>query len=74
MSSTEFRQHGAQMVDYIADYVDTVHNRRVVPSIGLVAHSSEPLEHFYRTWLSERIDSTNAASGFRGIRKSAERL
>ncbi|KAI1729633.1 pyridoxal-dependent decarboxylase conserved domain-containing protein [Ditylenchus destructor] len=33
MSSTEFRQRGAQMVDYIADYVDTVHNRRVVPSI-----------------------------------------
>lgn len=33
MTSAEFRRRGRQMIDYIADYMDNVHNRRVVPSI-----------------------------------------
>lgn len=33
MSSAEFRRRGRQMVDYIADYMENVHTRRVVPSI-----------------------------------------
>jgi hypothetical protein len=33
LSPAEFRQCGKQMIDYIADYLENVHNRRVVPSI-----------------------------------------
>ncbi|KAH7723252.1 Aromatic-L-amino-acid decarboxylase [Aphelenchoides avenae] len=33
MSPSEFRRRGRQMVDYIADYIENIHNRRVVPSI-----------------------------------------
>lgn len=33
MNSEEFRRYGKQMVDYIADYLDNIEKRRVVPSI-----------------------------------------
>jgi hypothetical protein len=33
MNISEFRQHGRQMVDYIADYLETVHTRRVLPEV-----------------------------------------
>lgn len=33
MTPADFRRIGRQMVDYIADYMENVHNRRVVPSI-----------------------------------------
>ncbi|VDK43167.1 unnamed protein product [Anisakis simplex] len=33
MKGAEFREHGKQMVDYIVDYLDNIHKRRVVPAI-----------------------------------------
>lgn len=33
MSRQEFRQYGKETVDYIADYLETIHKRRVVPAI-----------------------------------------
>ncbi|KAK8401832.1 hypothetical protein O3P69_001142 [Scylla paramamosain] len=33
MNSEEFRQRGKEMVDYIADYLDTIEERRVTPAI-----------------------------------------
>lgn len=33
MDSTEFRQRGKEMVDYIANYLDTIEERRVTPAI-----------------------------------------
>lgn len=33
MNSEEFRKRGKEMVDYIADYLDTIENRRVTPAI-----------------------------------------
>lgn len=33
MDSAEFRQRGKEMVDYIADYMDTISERRVTPAI-----------------------------------------
>ncbi|XP_045118085.1 aromatic-L-amino-acid decarboxylase-like isoform X1 [Portunus trituberculatus] len=33
MNSDEFRQRGKEMVDYIADYLDTIEERRVTPAI-----------------------------------------
>lgn len=33
LSSSEWRKHGKEMVDYIADYLDNIETRRVVPSI-----------------------------------------
>ncbi|KAI6181671.1 Aromatic-L-amino-acid decarboxylase [Aphelenchoides besseyi] len=33
MTPSDFRRVGRQTVDYIADYMENVHNRRVVPSI-----------------------------------------
>ncbi|XP_037075269.1 tyrosine decarboxylase-like isoform X2 [Pollicipes pollicipes] len=33
MDHTEFRRRGRQMVDYIADYMETLHLRRVTPDI-----------------------------------------
>uniref|UniRef100_A0A915PVV5 Tyrosine decarboxylase n=1 Tax=Setaria digitata TaxID=48799 RepID=A0A915PVV5_9BILA len=33
MSSSEFRKYGKQVVDYIADYIETLQKRRVVPNI-----------------------------------------
>ncbi|KAH7728013.1 Aromatic-L-amino-acid decarboxylase [Aphelenchoides avenae] len=40
MSPTEFRRRGRQMVDYIADYMENVHTRRVVPTVepGYLQH------------------------------------
>lgn len=33
MSSADFRRHGKQMVDYIADYLESIHTRRVTPNV-----------------------------------------
>ncbi|CAD6196907.1 unnamed protein product [Caenorhabditis auriculariae] len=33
MSRTQFRRYGKETVDYIADYLETIHKRRVVPAI-----------------------------------------
>uniref|UniRef100_T1IJC5 Tyrosine decarboxylase n=1 Tax=Strigamia maritima TaxID=126957 RepID=T1IJC5_STRMM len=33
MDTKEFRRRGREMVDYIADYMETIHNRRVTPAI-----------------------------------------
>ncbi|EFO20782.2 TDC-1 protein [Loa loa] len=33
MSSTEFRKYGKEVVDYIADYIENIQKRRVVPAI-----------------------------------------
>ena len=33
MDSIEFRRRGREMVDYIADYLDTIHTRRVLPEV-----------------------------------------
>lgn len=33
MDSEEFRQRGKEMVDYIANYLDTIEERRVTPAI-----------------------------------------
>uniref|UniRef100_A0A914R5Z8 Uncharacterized protein n=1 Tax=Parascaris equorum TaxID=6256 RepID=A0A914R5Z8_PAREQ len=33
MKPAEFRQHGKEMVDYIVDYLENIHRRRVVPAI-----------------------------------------
>uniref|UniRef100_A0A0K0DMJ5 Aromatic-L-amino-acid decarboxylase n=1 Tax=Angiostrongylus cantonensis TaxID=6313 RepID=A0A0K0DMJ5_ANGCA len=33
MSRKEFRKYGKEAVDYIADYLETIHKRRVVPAI-----------------------------------------
>jgi hypothetical protein len=33
MNINEFRQRGRQMVDYIADYLETIHTRRVLPEV-----------------------------------------
>jgi hypothetical protein len=33
MNISEFRQHGRQMVDYIANYLETIHTRRVLPEV-----------------------------------------
>ncbi|CAG9537178.1 unnamed protein product [Cercopithifilaria johnstoni] len=33
MSSTEFRKYGKEVVDYIADYIENIQKRRVVPVI-----------------------------------------
>jgi hypothetical protein len=40
MSATEFRRRGRQMVDYITDYMENVHTRRVVPTVepGYLQH------------------------------------
>ena len=33
MDAAEFRKRGKEMVDYIADYLDSVHHRRVFPEV-----------------------------------------
>ncbi|EPB67589.1 hypothetical protein ANCCEY_13317 [Ancylostoma ceylanicum] len=33
MSRAQFRRYGKETVDYIADYLETIHKRRVVPAI-----------------------------------------
>ncbi|OWF56166.1 aromatic-L-amino-acid decarboxylase-like [Mizuhopecten yessoensis] len=33
MDSCEFRKKGKEMVDYIADYMENIHNRRVIPEV-----------------------------------------
>lgn len=33
MEPAEFRKYGKEMVDYIADYLENISKRRVVPSI-----------------------------------------
>lgn len=33
MSTADFRRHGKQMVDYIADYLESIHTRRVTPNV-----------------------------------------
>ena len=33
MDANDFRKRGKQMVDYIADYMETVHERRVLPEV-----------------------------------------
>ncbi|XP_053642380.1 aromatic-L-amino-acid decarboxylase [Cherax quadricarinatus] len=40
MNSEEFRKRGKEMVDYIADYLDTIEDRRVTPAIepGYLKH------------------------------------
>ena len=35
MNSEEFRKRGFEMVNYIADYMDTVKERRVLPEVGV---------------------------------------
>ena len=33
MNSSEFRKHGKEMVDYIADYMENIVTRRVFPEV-----------------------------------------
>ena len=33
MDANEFRQAGKQMVDYIADYLENIRDRKVLPSV-----------------------------------------
>ena len=33
MDSSEFRRRGKEMVDYIADYLENIHTRRVLPEV-----------------------------------------
>ena len=33
MDATEFRQRGREMVDYVADYLETISCRRVLPEV-----------------------------------------
>ena len=33
MDSSEFRKRGKEMVDYIADYMENIHTRRVLPEV-----------------------------------------
>ncbi len=33
MDTEEFRKHGKEMVDYICDYMDNIHLRRVTPDV-----------------------------------------
>ena len=33
MDATEFRRRGREMVDYVADYLDTISSRRVLPEV-----------------------------------------
>ena len=33
MDITEFRQHGKEMIDYIADYFETIRERKVYPDV-----------------------------------------
>jgi len=33
MDATSFRERGKQMVDYIADYLETIEQRRVLPEV-----------------------------------------
>ncbi|KHN71251.1 Aromatic-L-amino-acid decarboxylase [Toxocara canis] len=33
MRAAEFREHGKEMIDYIVDYLENIHKRRVVPAI-----------------------------------------
>lgn len=33
MDAEEFRKHGKAMIDYVAQYLDTIHERRVTPSV-----------------------------------------
>ena len=33
MDAAEFRVRGKEMVDYIADYLETIHERRVFPEV-----------------------------------------
>jgi hypothetical protein len=33
MDSVEFRQRGREMVDYIANYLETIQTRRVLPEV-----------------------------------------
>ena len=33
MNITEFRQHGKEMIDYIADYLETIRERKVYPDV-----------------------------------------
>lgn len=49
MSRAQFRRYGKETVDYVADYLENIHKRRVVPAI-------EPgyLKVFYRTFADPR--------------------
>ena len=33
-SSEEFRQFGTAMINYVADYLDNIREKRVVPEVG----------------------------------------
>ena len=33
MNASQFRQYGKEMVDYIADYLENLHERRVFPEV-----------------------------------------
>lgn len=33
MDANEFRKRGREMVDYIADYMENIHERRVLPEV-----------------------------------------
>ena len=53
MSSEEFREHGHRLIDWVADYWDTVDTRRIVPDVHpgeirarLPAHAPEQPEPF----------------------------
>ena len=39
-SSDEFREFGKAMIDYVADYLDNIRDRRVVPDVkpGYIRH------------------------------------
>ena len=39
-SSEEFRQFGKAMIDYVADYLDNIRDREVLPKVGPNSESS----------------------------------
>lgn len=34
MDTEQFRKHGKEMVDYICEYLETIKNRRVTPTVS----------------------------------------
>lgn len=59
MSISEFRTYGKHMVDYIADYLENIHKKRVVPAIDpgymreLLPHSAPFYPEQYQTVMED---------------------
>jgi len=43
MDAATFRERGKQMVDYIADYLETIERRRVLPVVSIVLVGPVPV-------------------------------